>query len=264
MPPRLQDADLTRHSPRHEAIHGLRVVARPAAIAFFACLAASCANDAGRRPHESAAASSTPASSTALDRAVAASPREVDTARPSFDAGIPDAAAFEIVDLPSGHVVRAQRWEYLGRATLPGSLNKVITLLAARRAGLVVAGTRIACSRGLRVEGRLLDCVHPVSAAGLTAVESLAHSCNTFFVAVSRQLSREQWSAAAVSLGLPPIQGNASMPLTAVGLAGPHVEPRLWVRALERAAGADPVVREGLEKAALEELRRTPKARKRP
>jgi stage II sporulation protein D len=95
-------------------------------------------------------------------------------------------------------------------------------------------------------------CAHPASAAGLSPAEALAQSCNTFFVAIARQLTRAQWSAAAVSLGLPPATDAGSLRLTAVGLAGPRVEPRAWVRALERAALADPVLRDGLEMVARE------------
>jgi stage II sporulation protein D len=162
---------------------------------------------------------------------------------------IPETAAFEVIDLESGRVVRGQRAEWLGRPALPGSLNKVITLVAARRAGLVTSTTRIACRRTLQVEGRTLECAHPIVAGGLTPIEALAQSCNTFFVTLSRQLRREQWSAAALLLGLSPASGGASMALTSVGLDGPRVEPRAWVRAMQRAAD-DELVREGLERAA--------------
>ena len=133
---------------------------------------------------------------------------------------------------------------------------KPVTLLAARASGAVENDTRIACGRTLHLEGRTLDCVHPSLGHALDARDAIAHSCNTYFVSVARRLPRSALSQAAVSLGLPPIPEQVSLPLAAIGLEGAHASPRRWLAAIrtlvaqEQGRAATSAILEGMRDAA--------------
>jgi SpoIID/LytB domain protein len=172
----------------------------------------------------------------ALPRGVRAEPARLAPAAGTAEEALPDAAAWAVIDLASGIVLDGHRTALLDVPVLPGSLMKVVALLAAADAGLVDARTRLACPRRVRVAGRTLDCVHPLLAAPLDAPHAIAHSCNGFFAAMLRRLTVGELSRAAGRLGLPPLDSGADVVLSGLGLAGPRVPLRAWAAALDRIA----------------------------
>lgn len=147
---------------------------------------------------------------------------------PNTAAGpIDPRAAYELVDLQTGRVVRTARSEQLQIPVLPGSTLKVATLIAALESKVVTADTRLVCRRDITVDGHRLTCSHPVLGRGLTSAEALAHSCNSFFADVAARVPRATLNQVLARLGLPPISSTAPLVASALGLDGPRVEPRL-------------------------------------
>ncbi len=134
----------------------------------------------------------------------------------------------------TGRLIASQHDDVLDTPMLVGSIMKLVTLVAARASGVADEATRIDCGRLLRLDGRTLDCVHAPPGHALDAREAIAQSCNTYFVTVARRLSRSALSEAAVSLGLPPVPEQASLPLAAIGLDGARASPRRWLTAIRR------------------------------
>lgn len=149
---------------------------------------------------------------------------------------MPAAAAWGVIDLASGAVLAGHRTGLLDVPVLPGSLMKVVAVLAAADAGLVDEGTRLACPRRLRVAGRTLDCAHPALAVPPDAAHALAHSCNGFFAAMLRRLTVDGLSRAAARLHLPAFDPGTDVVLAGLGLDGPRVPMRAWAGALGRIA----------------------------
>lgn len=164
-----------------------------------------------------------------------APPRLAPAAGTADDAPL-DAAAWAVIDLASGAILEGSRTALIDVPVLPGSLMKVVALLAAAQAGLVDASTRLACPRRVRVAGHTLDCAHPLFAAPPDAAHAIAHSCNGFFAAMLRRMTVGELSRAAGRLGLPPLDPGADVVLAGLGLAGPRVPVRAWAAALERIA----------------------------
>jgi stage II sporulation protein D len=231
---------LIRRVPRHLR-HGLAGLALLATLALPACRQAppSVRDEAGNPP-----AAATPPAPTPE-----APPREV--------APIPPEAAVEVIDLKTGRAVFTQRADVLDRPTWMASVAKVFTLRAALDAGLVDARTRIPCRGRITLGPRTVQCVHPAFAQPLSAVEALAHSCNSFFT--SLRLPPGAVASAFSGAGLPP--PPASMPeprLAWIGLDGTRVAPRRTLRAfvqlvheaLRRRSAADTLLIEGLREAA--------------
>ena len=143
-----------------------------------------------------------------------------------------------VVDVQEGRTVFAQHAEILDRPTHPGSIAKVFALVAAARAGEVDATTRIAC-RGREVVGtRTLECAHPKFGRSLSAVEALAHSCNSFFAAVAKRTTWPRIAAEWRAAGLPTAPEPEAVVLGAVGLEGPMVAPRALLAAFARTVDA--------------------------
>lgn len=151
---------------------------------------------------------------------------------------IPSKAAWALVEVSSGRVLGEAHPEILDSPVQPGSLMKVVTLVAAMDAGLVDGKTAMMCPRRVSYGSHVLDCAHPDLHRPMTAVEALAHSCNSFFLTLSRRLSAEQLSAVAVRLGLPPVSGQSDPVLTGLGLGDYRVAPRRWLAALGRLTGS--------------------------
>jgi stage II sporulation protein D len=151
--------------------------------------------------------------------------------------------ALLVVDVHSEATLLAQQPDVLDRPTYPGSIAKVFSLIAAMEAGEVDPSTRIACRGRETVGGRTLVCSHPRFGRALTAAEALAHSCNTFFVAVAKRTTWPRIAAVLDAAGLPASPPPREPALGAVGLDGPRVAPRAlltaFARAVERARRRD-------------------------
>jgi SpoIID/LytB domain protein len=139
---------------------------------------------------------------------------------------IPAQVALEVVDLQTGVALLAQQPEILDRPVHPGSVAKVFTLRAALDAGEVDARSRVDCRAREAVGGRVLECAHPRFGRPLSASDALAHSCNSFFVAVAKRLTWLPIADALRRAGLPAAPAPREPALGAVGLEGPQPSPR--------------------------------------
>jgi SpoIID/LytB domain protein len=208
------------------------MLSRPAAliVSSIVALVAACAACGGRgEPGPRFDAGPAP-------RGERPEPARRTSADATADDALLDGAAWAVIDLASGAVLQGHRTALLDVPVLPGSLMKVVALLAAAETGLVDAGTQFACPRRLRVAGRTLDCAHPLLNAPPDAPHAIAHSCNGFFEAVLRRVAAGELSRAARRLGLPPLDPGADVVLAGLGLAGPRVPVRAWAAALEQIA----------------------------
>jgi stage II sporulation protein D len=83
----------------------------------------------------------------------------------------------------------------------PGSAVKPFTLLAALRAGVVDANTRLLCRKHYRRGATQFTCSHPVYKTLFDPPHALAHSCNYFFAHLGERLSPDDFSATLASFG---------------------------------------------------------------
>jgi stage II sporulation protein D len=184
-------------------------------LGVAAVLAADCGG-----PPEPSVTSGAPSARTSTARA---EPPEAD---------VPPGAAYLVVEMPSGHELDRAHAEILDTPILPGSIAKIPLLAAALEAGVATPRTTLVCRRQGKGAGATLACVHPDLGRPLNAADALAHSCNTFFVALAERVPRSvlnQWRAA---FGLPVLAASDSQVTGALGLAGPGVTPRAVVRLL--------------------------------
>ncbi|MGE3840688.1 MAG: SpoIID/LytB domain-containing protein [Vicinamibacterales bacterium] len=147
---------------------------------------------------------------------------------------VPAKAAWAMLLGASPRLVEEAHPEILDTPVQPGSLMKIVTLAAAAEAGLVNAETGMMCARRVRNGTHVLDCSHPDLHRPLTAVEALAHSCNSFFAQLARRLTHAQLATAASRLGLPPVPPETDMVLAALGIDGYRVPPRRWLSVLSK------------------------------
>src|SRR5262245_23733145 len=132
------------------------------------------------------------------------------------------------------------RSELLDTPVLPGSVMKVVTLVAALEQGVITPDTTRMCRRTPIVDGRQYVCSHPDLKRPLSAAEALAHSCNDFFVSLAPRLPRTAVNGLRARLGLPSVPESANWPASLIGLDGPRVTPRALLDVVSRLAGADP------------------------
>ena len=132
------------------------------------------------------------------------------------------------------------RPEVLDTPILPGSVIKVVALVAALESGLIVPETTRMCRRTATVDGRKYVCAHPDLQRPLSAAEALAHSCNDFFVSLAPRLSRSMVNDVRVRFGLPPVPDSADLAASLIGLDGPRITPRALLDLVSRMVGADP------------------------
>ena len=234
-----------------------RVTQRVVTATLLGWLASGCGAPSTGAPPETtgptaaAPGRSTASSAPAPDRPVP--PRIVQPPPP-----IPTQVALEVTDLQRGAVLLAQRGDVLDRPVHPGSVAKVFTLRAALDRGEVDANSRIECRGREAIGGRLLVCGHPRFAGPLSPSEALAHSCNSFFIALAR---RVPWPAVADALrssGLPATPAPREAVLGAIGLEGPRPTARALLSALARLVGEarrrdrpeDRILLDGLREAA--------------
>jgi SpoIID/LytB domain protein len=145
--------------------------------------------------------------------------------------------AFRLIELPSGRVLAEARADVLATPVAPGSLMKLVTLIAAVEHGVVDEHTRIMCRRIVTVDGKRLTCVHPDLHRPLTAAEALGYSCNCFFATIAHRLSLESLDGVLIRMGLPAIAGGAPVASSALGLAGMRATPVQLLDAFLRAVG---------------------------
>lgn len=118
-----------------------------------------------------------------------------------------DGVASLVAIRPStGEILAAATTDAWNAASLaryaPGSTFKVVTALAALRAGYTPDST-VECTETIVVDGRTIGNYPGYSHTGsITLREALAHSCNTAFISLASEISSADLAAAALSLGL--------------------------------------------------------------
>ena len=124
-----------------------------------------------------------------------------------------------LLDWSTGKVLAVQGEQ---RKETPGSLLKPLLLAYALQHGIVETNTRVYCRRSLHVAGRSLPCTHPNDEPMLDAEGALAASCNTWFAALARRMTPQDFGAALSQAGLPHtsehIEDADARVLTALGL----------------------------------------------
>lgn len=149
-------------------------------------------------------------------------------------------AAYFVRSLQNPAERREARPEVLDTPVLPGSVMKVVTLVAALENGVVSPDTTHLCRRTITIAGRKYVCSHPNLKRPLSAAEALAYSCNDFFVSLAPRLSRSMVNGVRARLGLAPLTDSVDLPASLVGLDGPRITPRTLLDVVARLAGADP------------------------
>jgi stage II sporulation protein D len=148
--------------------------------------------------------------------------------------------AFFIRSLQNPADRREARSDILDTPVLPGSVMKVVTLVAALESQAIEPDTGRICRRTVTVNGKRYVCSHPDLKRALTPAEALAHSCNDFFVSLAPRLSRELFNQVRAKLGLPPVGAGTDLAASFVGLDGPRLTPRALLDIVARLAGVDP------------------------
>ena len=154
------------------------------------------------------------------------------------------AAAWIVTSL-DGTSAREERPDILDTPVLPGSVAKIVALIAAVETGVVNARTTHMCRRIQRVNGVRYVCSHPDLKRPLTAAEALAHSCNDFFLSLVPRLSIAAVNDVRRRIGLPSTPAGTDFPGSLVGLAGARTTPRRLLDAFLRVV--DPSRRGGLQ-----------------
>ncbi|MBV9959033.1 MAG: SpoIID/LytB domain-containing protein [Acidobacteria bacterium] len=86
-------------------------------------------------------------------------------------------------------------------AQAPGSTIKPFAALAALRAGLLSADTRLLCRERYRRGDFEMKCSHPKEQPPFSPVEALAYSCNYFFGELGERLSADAFNRTLSSFG---------------------------------------------------------------
>ena len=171
-----------------------------------------------------------------------------------------------VADVATGRLIASHRVDLAARRLVPpGSTIKPFTLLAYRQSGAELPA--LVCDGKLRLGGRQMDCAHPRSPVPLDAVTALAYSCNSYFARLGLRIRPEAWPATIARFGFTALTGlardevpgtllSATTPeqrqLQALGEYGVMSTPLGMLTAYRRLAMAgDPVIREGLQAAAV-------------
>jgi SpoIID/LytB domain protein len=147
--------------------------------------------------------------------------------------------AFFIRSLHDPAERREARPDILDALVLPGSVMKVVTLVAALESQVIEPDSGRLCRRTVTIHGTRYTCSHPDLKRAMTPAEALAHSCNDFFVSLVPRLSREMFNQVRTKLGLPPVAASADLVASFVGLDGPRLTPRTLLDIVARLAGVD-------------------------
>jgi cell division protein FtsI/penicillin-binding protein 2 len=152
----------------------------------------------------------------------------------------PRAGAVVVLDASTGvrlgvaHPSTAER-----RLARPGSTAKPFALLALFQSHRATPSTAIVCKRRLTLDGRRLDCTHPVSPLPFDATAAVAYSCNWWFASVASRMEAdklaETYRRAGLSTGGGVIRtarsvdelrlqalGEAAIEVTPLGLAAAY------------------------------------------
>lgn len=160
---------------------------------------------------------------------------------------VPSSAAYLLVDLRTGRTLSSSRADVLSSPVAPGSIMKIVTLVAALEEGVVTPATAIVCRRDFTIgsgrDARRLPCVHPDLGRPLLPAEALAHSCNSYVGTIASRVSRSRFNDAAIALGLPPLGATGPMVAAALGVDGIRVAPRQLPEILARLASTPPRLR---------------------
>jgi len=130
------------------------------------------------------------------------------------------------------------RGDILDTPVLPGSIVKMVALVAALESGVITPGSSHMCRRNAKADGQAVACSHPDLKRPLSPAEALAYSCNDFFVSLAPRLTREALNATRMAAGLPPIASNTPMASAILGLAGPKTTPRALIDVMARVTGS--------------------------
>ncbi len=134
---------------------------------------------------------------------------------------------------------REARADLLDRPVLPGSVMKIVTLIAALEHNVIDPDTTHMCRRTVVVDGVRFVCAHPDLQRPLNVAEAFAYSCNDFFVSLAPRLSRDAFNRTRVDASLPPIAASVPLAPALVGLDGPRVAPRALLDLVARVTGLD-------------------------
>ncbi len=153
-------------------------------------------------------------------------------------AATPPRAAILLIDLrtPAGALLLEERPDILDAPLAPGSIAKIVTLVAALESATIAPGTAIACPGRVTVAGETYTCTHPRVGRPLSPAEALAHSCNTYFASIASRLPRQALDRVFVRAGLPPPAARAATVKAALGLEGVRVTPRQLLTSFVRVA----------------------------
>lgn len=146
-------------------------------------------------------------------------------------------AAHWLRTFPASTLRSESRPDILETPILPGSLMKVVTLVAALESQVIEPDSARMCRRVVTVGGSRYACAHPDLKRPMTPAEALAHSCNDFFVSLAPRLSRVAFNQMRAKVGLLPVPGDIDLAASFVGLAGPRVTPRSMLEAVARLVG---------------------------
>jgi SpoIID/LytB domain protein len=148
----------------------------------------------------------------------------------------PDASrtAWEQIDLATLATIDSSQASRLSSPVQPGSFMKLPTLIAALKAGVISADTRVACPGEATINGVPIRCSHPKLRHALKPSEALAVSCNVYFATIAQHLPRGKLDGVLTALGLPPTPRAVSMPQAGTGLKGTPTAPSAMLRALAR------------------------------
>ncbi|MCC7125311.1 MAG: SpoIID/LytB domain-containing protein [Acidobacteria bacterium] len=152
----------------------------------------------------------------------------------------PDGVAYFVRNLTNPRERSEARGAVLDTPVLPGSVMKVITLVAALESGVITPDTSAMCRRVVTIDDVRYVCAHPDLKRPLTPAEALAHSCNDFFVSLAPRLPRDRVNRTRMAAGLPPLGASTPLAAALVGLDGPRVTPRSLIDMLARVAGVGP------------------------
>jgi cell division protein FtsI/penicillin-binding protein 2 len=151
------------------------------------------------------------------------------------------AAAIVMIEAGSGRVLR-QEGE-VTRRVAPGSTIKPFVLRATD-----LRPERV-CGRKLTLNGRRMDCVHPLLATPVTAREALTYSCNYYFAKLAESIEPEKLAATLRQFGFVlsrSPQTAQDRQLVALGEFGVTTTPLDLARAYAR-LGSEPGLREAVE-----------------
>lgn len=151
----------------------------------------------------------------------------------------PPGAGYLVRSLQRPAERREARADLLDRPVLPGSVMKVVTLVAALEHGVIDGAYTHVCRRRVTVNGVTFVCSHPDLHRPLNAAEALAYSCNDFFVSLAPRLTREMFNQTRLAAGLPPIGPAVPLAPALVGLDGPRLTPRSLLDLVARVSGLD-------------------------